>query len=116
MRLLKFNVCLIEILIDLCSDLFDHPGTIFYAVFMSFWGRCIHGLLLSRQILAWPAFDSSVLHQYCFVTIIMTDHNECVMYRVSFFTGPTPKSTANGKIPTKTLPEAQRTQGIESKT
>ena len=36
------------------------------------------------------------------------------MYRVSFFTGPTPKSTANGKIPTKTLPEAQRTQGIDS--
>ena len=41
MRLLKFNACLIEIIIDLFSDLFDHPGTIFYAVFMSFWGRCL---------------------------------------------------------------------------
>ena len=26
---------------DLCPDLFDHPGTIFYAVFMSFWGMSV---------------------------------------------------------------------------
>ena len=34
----NFCSCII-LIVDVFSDLFDHPGTIFYAVFMSFWGE-----------------------------------------------------------------------------
>ena len=55
------------------SYLFDHPGTVFYAVFMSFWGnypQTFYHLISNRYITAvtfleyWKRKNASLAHQW----------------------------------------------------